>query len=74
MSDNKQISRKSFIKGMGTSLAGVAVAGTFGGLLSGCTAQTGASGDAAPYPFKYKKLDPAKAEKRGYDTYFEKGG
>lgn len=72
----KQISRKDFLKGMGTSLAGVAVVGTMGGLLTGCTAETAGSGvEGAPeFPFKYVKLDPAKAEEIGYNTYFEKGG
>lgn len=72
----KQISRKDFLKGMGTSLAGVAVVGTMGGLLTGCSAETASAGvDGVPeYPFKYVKLDPAKAEEIGYNTYFEKGG
>lgn len=76
MTVEKQISRKSFLKGMGTSLAGVAVVGTLGTVLTGCSADTASAGveGAAPYPFKYTKLDPAKAEKMGYDTYFEKGG
>lgn len=75
MKSQKEISRKDFLKGMGTSLAGVAVVGTLGGVLTGCSADDGASAEgAAPYPFKYKKLDPAVAEKRAYDTYFEKGG
>lgn len=72
----KQISRKDFLKGMGTSIAGVAVVGSLGGLLTGCTAETAGAGiDGAPeHPFKYVKLDPAKAEEIGYNTYFEKGG
>lgn len=76
MTENKQMSRKTFLKGMGTSLAGVAVVGTLGTVLTGCSADTASTNvaGAAPYPFKYTKLDPAEAEKRGYDTYFEKGG
>ena len=75
MTDQKQISRKDFLKGMGTSLAGVAVAGSLGGLLTGCSAETASSNsEAAPYPFKYKKLDPAVAEERAYNAYFEQGG
>jgi len=73
MSKGKEMSRKDFLKGMGTSLAGVAVAGTLGATLTGC--ESSASADGAPdFPFEYKKLDPEKAEKMGYDTYFEKGG
>ena len=72
----KQISRKDFLKGMGASIAGVAVVGSMGGLLTGCSQQTvGANAEGAPeYPFKYVKLDPAKAEEIGYNTYFEQGG
>lgn len=75
MTEKKQISRKDFLKGMGTSLAGVAVAGSLGGLLTGCSAETASSSsEAAPYPFKYKKLDPAIAEERAYNAYFDQGG
>lgn len=71
---NKEISRKDFIKGMGVSLAGVAVAGGLGGMLTGCAAPV-ASADSAPaWPMKYKKLDPAKAEERAFNGYKEKGG
>lgn len=76
MSENKQISRKDFIKGMGVSLAGVAVAGGLGSLLTGCapTASVSSSTEKPVWPFKYKKLDPAKAEERGFNAYKEKGG
>lgn len=72
----KQISRKDFLKGMGASLAGVAVVGSMGGLLTGCSAEVASTSvDGAPeYPFKYVKLDPAKAEEIGYNAYFEQGG
>lgn len=75
MSNNKGISRKDFIKGMGVSIAGVAVAGGLGGVLTGCAATPVASVDGAPaWPFKYTKIDPAKAEERAYNSYFEDGG
>lgn len=76
MTDQKQISRKDFIKGMGVSLAGVAVAGGLSGVLTGCSAGATSGGEmeAAAHPFKYQKLDPAKAEERAYNTYFEQGG
>lgn len=75
MSENKKISRKSFLKGMGTTVAGVAV----GGLLAGCSNEptASASGDpmeAPQWPFTYKKIDPAVAQERAYEMYFEKGG
>lgn len=78
MSENKSMSRKDFLKGMGTAAAGVAVAGTLGGLLTGCTNETASvSGDpmeAPEWPLKYQKIDPAVAEERAYNAYFEQGG
>ena len=76
MSENKQISRKSFIKGVGATVAGVAVTGGLGGLLAGCAAPV-ASVDttAAPeWPFTYQKIDADVARERAYNAYFEKGG
>ena len=73
--ENKTISRKDFLKGVGTSLAGVAVMGTLGSTLTGCTDSGSAdTGEAAPYPYKYTKLDPAVGEEMAYNTYFEQGG
>ena len=72
MTENKNLTRKDFIKGMGMTLAGVTVAGGLGGVLTGCSSS--ASAEAAPYPYKYTKMDADKAEAVAYDTYFEKGG
>lgn len=78
MSEKKTMSRKDFLKGMGTTAAGVAMAGTLGGFLTGCTTESAnVSSDpmeAPQWPFKYQKIDPAVAEERAYDAYFEKGG
>ncbi|WP_312702203.1 hypothetical protein [Sedimentibacter sp.] len=79
MSENKQISRKDFLKGMGYTAASVAVVGSLGGLLTGCTEQAPAAtavdtSQAPAYPFPYKKLDPAKVEAAAYKGYKEKGG
>lgn len=75
---NRQMSRKDFIKGAGLSLAGVAMAGSLGGLLTACSKIdiAGAAGhmEAPEWPFKYKKLDPEKVKARAYNTYKEKGG
>jgi len=71
----KQISRKQFIKGAGATIAGVAVTGALGGLLTGC--QTQASADLTQpvqWPMKYTKLDPSVVEARAYTGYKEKGG
>jgi hypothetical protein len=76
MTENKQISRKSFIKGVGVTVAGVAVTGGLSGLLTGCSTPV-ASADtlqAPAWPFKYKKLDPKVVEERAFKGYKEKGG
>ena len=70
----KEISRKDFIKGMGVSLAGVAVAGGLGGVLTGCAAPSASVEGAPVWPLKYTKIDPAKAEERAFNGYKEKGG
>lgn len=78
MSEKKTMSRKDFLKGMGTAAAGIAVTGSLGGLLTGCSnGSANVSGDpmeAPSWPFKYKKIDPTVAEERAYNAYFEKGG
>ena len=64
MSENKQISRKDFLKGMGYTAASVAVVGSLGGLLTGCSQPAPAAVDTSQepqHPFPYKKIDPAKA-------------
>lgn len=75
----KQITRKDFIKGVGVSVAGVAMAGGVGALLTGCTtspstADATGSTEKPQWPFKYVKLDPAKVEARAFQGYKEKGG
>lgn len=75
----KQFSRKDFMKGMGVSLAGVAMAGSIGGLLTACTSAvalpaTTSSTDTPEWPYKYTKLDPKKVKERAYNAYKEKGG
>ncbi|MCR3956137.1 MAG: hypothetical protein NUK57_07540 [Gudongella sp.] len=76
MSENKQISRKDFMKGVGVTVAGVAVTGGLGGLLTGCAApEAAADTTTAPeWPYPYKKLDPAKVEERAFKGYKEMGG
>ena len=77
-----EISRKEFLKGIGKAVAGVAVAGTLGSVLTGCSAQEAtAEAVAAPaapekpkWPFPYKKIDSDKAAERAFKAYKEKGG
>jgi len=74
MSNNqneKQISRKDFLKGVGTTIAGVTLLGGVSGILTACSEKE-ASADlskAPQWPFKYEKLDAEKAAKRAYDAY-----
>lgn len=74
MSQLKEMSRKDFMKKMGTSIAGVAVVGGVSGLLTGCTSTASADIEAPVYPVKYVKIDVEKAKDRAYNAYFDKGG
>lgn len=83
MSEDKKITRKEFLKGVGTTVAGVAVAGSLGSLLTACAksepaAPAAPAASAAPqkpeWPFKYKKLDVEKVKARAFKGYKEKGG
>ncbi len=81
MSEKKQITRKDFLKGMGMTVAGVAVTGSLAGVLTGCSTPAPEAPAAAPatceapaWPFKYVKLDPAVVQERAYKGYKEKGG
>lgn len=71
-----EISRKEFLKGVGKVVAGVTVAGTFGSVLTGCSAPvaTVQAPEKAQWPFPYVKLDPEKVLERAYKGYKEKGG
>jgi hypothetical protein len=82
----KQLTRRKFLHGASTSLAGLALAGSVGFLLPGCAQKEAAAPPpaAAPpaepakigvpeWPFTYKKLDPNVAAKRAYDGYKEGG-
>jgi len=65
---SKAITRKNFLKGMGTSIAGVTVLGGVGTLLAGCTEEASAM-EKPEWPFKYEKIDPDVAAQRAYDSY-----
>ena len=75
MKANKQLTRKEFLKGMGYTVAGVAVATSIGGTLTGCSTTANVDTEQAPeWPFIYKKIDPATAEARAHKAYNEQGG
>ncbi|MFW5647510.1 MAG: hypothetical protein ACOCG5_00345 [Candidatus Alkaliphilus sp. MAG34] len=80
---DKQITRKDFLKGVGVSVAGVAMAGTMGSILTACsdkensqtTGTAGSNSVSRPeWPFKYVKLDPEKVKERAFNAYKTKGG
>ncbi len=66
-------SRRSFLKGMGTTMAGVAVAGTMG-FASHSLLGAGQAGAAISGDFPYKKLDKDIAAEMAFYAYMEKGG
>jgi hypothetical protein len=79
----EELSRRKFLRGAGTSLAGLALAGGVGLLLPGCSQQpapppaqpAAAEPPKAPeWPFTYTKLDPDKALKLAYDSYQDDNG
>lgn len=80
----KEVSRRKFLVGTGVSLAGMALAGGIGGLLTGCQAEEPATTPpsdeaAAPpappqWPAQYVKLDPDKAAEKAFTAYKEQGG
>ncbi len=66
----KTISRKDFLKGVGVTLAGATVLGG----LSPVGAQSAAEAGPVDYPVPYSRIDPDEAAKRAYHYYKEKGG
>ena len=68
--DDGSISRRSVIAGSAAVLAGAGV----GSALTSLAAAPVAPADAPPLPWKWVKLDPLEAGRRGYRFYKEKGG
>lgn len=75
---DKEISRKDFLKGVGTSIAGVALLGGVGSVLTACSSPAAVAPEPQPqagvlgkpqWPFTYVKVDADKAAQRGYDAY-----
>lgn len=64
-------SRREFLKSTGKVVAGVAIATTFSPILD---VMAEGQPEAPQHPFPYAKLDPEAAQKRGYDSFFTKGG
>ncbi|SMP70703.1 hypothetical protein [Anoxynatronum buryatiense] len=78
----KNISRKDFLKKMGTTVTGVALLGGMGSILTACSeeemteaaVQMGLDPEQVQYPVPYVRIDPDKAAERAYKYYKEKGG
>jgi hypothetical protein len=70
----ESISRRQFLNSAGAAAAGglVVVAGS--SLLADNYANAAVPQDAPPLPWKYTKLDPMEAGRRGYKNYLAKGG
>ena len=70
----EKITRRDFLNTAGAAAAGglVVVAGS--SLLGGNQANATVPQAAPPLPWKYTKLDPMEAGKRGYKNYLAKGG
>jgi len=71
----KDLSRRGFLNTAGMATVGGLVAVAGGSLLADSEAKAKSAPAAAPpLPWKYTKLDPKEAGKRGYKNYLEKGG
>jgi hypothetical protein len=70
----EKITRRDFLNTAGAAAAGglVVVAGS--SLLGGNQANAAVPQAAPALPWKYTKLDPMEAGKRGYKNYLAKGG
>jgi hypothetical protein len=64
------VSRRNVLAGSAALIAG----GGVGGGVAALAAVPGAPADAPPLPWKWVKLDPLEAGRRGYRFYKEKGG
>ena len=69
-----EISRRDFLNTAGAAAAGGLVVMAGSGLLTGNNAKAAVSQAPPPLPWKYTKLDPLEAGKRGYNNYLAKGG
>ncbi|NLX83832.1 MAG: C_GCAxxG_C_C family protein [Clostridiales bacterium] len=63
-------SRRDFLKTSAKMMAGVALVSAGHPLMNASAEAI----QAAPFPFPYSRIDPDKAEERGYKGYYEKGG
>jgi hypothetical protein len=69
MSDGNNLSRRKFL-----TVAGVAAAGGVLAARNLISAETPVVAAPPALPWRYSKLDPLEAGRRGYKNYLEKGG
>lgn len=65
--------RRNFLNSAGAAAGGLIVAAG-AGLFAGREAKAAVPEATPPLPWKYSKLDPLEAGKRGYQNYLAKGG
>ena len=68
------ITRRDFLNTAGAAAAGGLVVAAGSTLFTGNEAKAAVQQEAPPLPWKYTKLDPLEAGKRGYKNYLAKGG
>lgn len=68
---SKLQTRREFLMTTGKLAAGVALVSSVNPVLNAVAAE---KPSAPEHPFPYQKLDPEKAQERGYKSFYEKGG
>ncbi len=72
--EKANLSRRDFLNTAGAATVGGVIVAAGGSLLTGKEATAAVAQEAPPLPWKYVKLDPMEAGKRGYKNYLAKGG
>ena len=72
--ENEQLSRRVFLNTAGAAAVGGIVVAAGGSLLATREVVATTVPEAPPLPWKYTKLDPMEAGKRGYKNYLKRGG
>ncbi len=72
--ENVSISRRNFLNTAGAATVGGLAVAVGGSLFAGKEANAQEAQAAPPLPWKYSKLDPLEAGKRGYKNYLANGG
>jgi hypothetical protein len=70
----EKITRRDFLNTAGAAAAGGLVVAAGSSLFAGNEVNAAVPQAAPPLPWKYVKLDPMEAGKRGYKNYLAKGG